>query len=444
MYGYLFHAVAQKTTLNYNYKPNNELYYCVFENYHNLKSLLVFCKNMIQTEWYHTGFGVHFDFRDSLLQRNEESNVNENHSDNRVAASNSIEPNQVWLKPIASLAHVCDRPIVRADCPNDAQHIKLPGQGHIKDAFVGWCCLFVLSDAGQLFQIKFDSAADRGRTHQVKWIQLQDSFVTRDLDWGPGQLYMLTRQGQVCYWDDSDLSTKLKVESRLGPKSPGENPSVKAISVGASFACSLMTNGLVKGIDEEQSEVEFGSPSTDPFEAIACGQRHLLLLSKSGKVYSFGEGSKGQLGHGDLTDRWTDCGLVQPLEGVAMLQVSAGSAHSLALSEFGDVYAWGTNESGQIGTDHTNSTASIVTVPTLIQAPEDVHFVSIACGSRHSIAITQHGQLWTWGWNKYGQCALPLATVNIYRPTQVQLPPESKAIAIKGKYWSSIVLLAFK
>ena len=41
--------------------------------------------------------------------------------------------------------------------------------------------------------------------------------------------------------------------------------------------------------------------------------------------------------------------------------------------------------------------------PRLIELDSDVEFISISCGSRHSAAVSKNRELWTWGWNQYGQ-----------------------------------------
>ncbi|KAK4337386.1 hypothetical protein RND71_044131 [Anisodus tanguticus] len=135
---------------------------------------------------------------------------------------------------------------------------------------------------------------------------------------------------------------------------------VKQLSVGSSFVCALLETGLVKAIDEEGSSVKFElEADLDEFEYVACGHEHVLLLTKKGSVYSYGMGSRGQLGHGNSEDVTEDCKLIEALEGIKIIQISAGSWHSLALSEFGDVYSWGLNESGQLGVDSTRDTSKI-------------------------------------------------------------------------------------
>lgn len=58
--------------------------------------------------------------------------------------------------------------------------------------------------------------------------------------------------------------------------------------------------------------------------------------------------SRGQLGHGSI-DSVDYPQEVQALGGVQIVQIACGGWHSCALSESGDLYVWGWNESGQLG-----------------------------------------------------------------------------------------------
>ncbi|XP_065185313.1 E3 ubiquitin-protein ligase HERC2-like [Sycon ciliatum] len=189
---------------------------------------------------------------------------------------------------------------------------------------------------------------------------------------------------------------------------------------------------------------------------VSCGKDHVLLLDRLGRVASYGIGSRGQLGHGDVASIDPPAGprLVEALDGVRCLLIAAGGWHSLALMESGDVYSWGWNESGQLGiesatcdnevadeaTQHVVGTSADRTDPEQAEAtqhsrgtahsaaqlfsadpqlvvfpcgatseavdnddPPDVTVLSISCGSRHSAAVAETGQLFTWGWGAHGQ-----------------------------------------
>ncbi|NXI75328.1 RCCD1 protein, partial [Rhipidura dahli] len=46
---------------------------------------------------------------------------------------------------------------------------------------------------------------------------------------------------------------------------------------------------------------------------------------------------------------------------------------------------------------------SIQAFPALLDLPQDLEVSAVSCGSRHTAVITRGGELYTWGWGKYGQ-----------------------------------------
>lgn len=117
-----------------------------------------------------------------------------------------------------------------------------------------------------------------------------------------------------------------------------------------------------------------------------------------------------QLGHGDVSilDVPTE---VEALAGIKISKISAGGWHSLALSEFGDLYAWGWNDTGQLGIKESSNNESLQSyaIPTLVDIFDENGITvnsdikDIACGSRHSAVLLEDDSVWTSGHNKYGQ-----------------------------------------
>lgn len=81
---------------------------------------------------------------------------------------------------------------------------------------------------------------------------------------------------------------------------------------------------------------------------IAAGEKHSLVTSKTGKVFSFGYNQQGQLGQGNIENQCRPK-LVEGIIGHNIVQVAAGRNHSLILDSKGDVYASGSDLYGQIG-----------------------------------------------------------------------------------------------
>lgn len=120
-----------------------------------------------------------------------------------------------------------------------------------------------------------------------------------------------------------------------------------------------------------------------------------------------------QLGHGDLTNL-EEPTEVDALSGVKIVNIKAGGWHSLALSEYGDLYAWGWNDTGQLGMNvnklnEEDKSQKNYTIPTLVDIYDEndveieLNIKDIAAGSRHSALLLEDNTVWTTGCNKYGQ-----------------------------------------
>lgn len=76
--------------------------------------------------------------------------------------------------------------------------------------------------------------------------------------------------------------------------------------------------------------------------------------------------------------------LIECLRDKKIIHVAVGALHCLAVTDTGQVFAWGDNDHGQQG----NGTTIVNRKPALVQGLEDVHINRVACGSSHSIAWT--------------------------------------------------------
>jgi alpha-tubulin suppressor-like RCC1 family protein len=107
--------------------------------------------------------------------------------------------------------------------------------------------------------------------------------------------------------------------------------------------------------------------------------------------------------------------------------VCGGGGHVLWLLADGTVLACGGNKYGQLGTGNTNSATSVVPV----SLPLDVFAVALAAGDNHSGAIDSEGNVWMWGSNAFGQLGLgPDAPTFVSTPAKVTL--RTRAISLSG------------
>lgn len=78
-----------------------------------------------------------------------------------------------------------------------------------------------------------------------------------------------------------------------------------------------------------------------------------LFLNIGGKVFSWGQNRYGQLGLGTSGQSIATPQIIHSLQGIPFAQISAGGAHSFALTLSGAVFGWGRNKFGQLGLNDT-------------------------------------------------------------------------------------------
>jgi len=144
--------------------------------------------------------------------------------------------------------------------------------------------------------------------------------------------------------------------------------------------------------------------------AISAGSSHSLALKSDGTVWAWGSNNVGQLGDGTTTDRNRP---VQVSGLTNVIAITGGcESHSLALKSDGTVWAWGYNNFGQLGDGTTTNRSTPVQVSGLSGIS------AIGAGSGHSVALKSDGTVWAWGHNAYNQLG-DGTTTNRFVPVQV-------------------------
>ncbi|XP_074531640.1 putative E3 ubiquitin-protein ligase HERC4 [Halichoeres trimaculatus] len=137
--------------------------------------------------------------------------------------------------------------------------------------------------------------------------------------------------------------------------------------------------------------------------AVACGQSHTLAMNDKGQVFSWGFGSDGQLGLNNFDECVRVPRNIKTLSDIQVAQVACGYWHSLALSRGGQVFSWGQNRFGQLGLGINGQS---ICSPQIIQSLHGVPFAQLSAGGAHSFALTLSGAVFGWGRNKFGQLGL--------------------------------------
>ena len=82
--------------------------------------------------------------------------------------------------------------------------------------------------------------------------------------------------------------------------------------------------------------------------------------------------------------------MVKALGTSIVVQIACGKKHTLALTNNGELYAWGSNSDGQLG---LGEDVKIETRPRIIADLETLPIAFIACGGYHSIVVSKSGGL---------------------------------------------------
>uniref|UniRef100_A0A3Q3SEB0 HECT and RLD domain containing E3 ubiquitin protein ligase 4 n=1 Tax=Mastacembelus armatus TaxID=205130 RepID=A0A3Q3SEB0_9TELE len=143
-------------------------------------------------------------------------------------------------------------------------------------------------------------------------------------------------------------------------------------------------------------------------EAVSCGESHTLALNDKGQqlvpvcmkhIFSWGQNRYGQLGLGINGQSISTPQIIQSLQGIPFAQISAGGAHSFALTLSGAVFGWGRNKFGQLGLNDTNDRY----FPSLLKSLRSQRVIHISCGEDHTAALTKLRGVFTFGAGGYGQ-----------------------------------------
>ncbi|XP_055018993.1 LOW QUALITY PROTEIN: RCC1 and BTB domain-containing protein 1-like [Boleophthalmus pectinirostris] len=130
---------------------------------------------------------------------------------------------------------------------------------------------------------------------------------------------------------------------------------------------------------------------------------HVLLATEDGQLYAWGHNGYSQLGNGNTNQGLSPVLVTANLTNKRIVQVSCGSHHSLALAHDGEVFAWGYNNCGQIG---SGSTANQPYPRRVTGALQGRTAVSISCGQTSSMSVCDNGEVYGWGYNGNGQLGI--------------------------------------
>lgn len=190
---------------------------------------------------------------------------------------------------------------------------------------------------------------------------------------------------------------------------------------GQLFACGSNNKGQLglNSTDDFHVLTRVSTPVGIRVVMATAGWDFTLIVTETNKLYVCGSNAFGQLGDPSLASKNTVpteiCGDLQ------FQQVAAGLRHSVALTVSGDVYCWGHAKRGQCAVLTDGNPPLKVVSPEKVTFPDGSgKMVQVVAGSYHTAALSDNGEVYIWGCNKYGQCTLdPEVSSQVSAPCKV-------------------------
>jgi alpha-tubulin suppressor-like RCC1 family protein len=294
--------------------------------------------------------------------------------------------------------------------------ITLPGlSGLPVQAVAGGSISLVLTSGGQLYSFGYNASGELGN-------------------------------GTMGYEEDA-TPTLITLPGATGPPvqaAIGREFSVVVTSTGQLYAFGENDFGQLgnpEGWGKYPTPEEVTLPgATGPVVQVAAGEYHTLALTSSGQVYTFGGNGEGQLGNGTTSQQGTPEEITLPGATGLPVQVAAGWEDSVVLTSTGQLYTFGSNTYGQLG--NGTSDASPHPTPEVITLPGATgSIVQIAAGFEDTLVVTSTGQLYTFGRNSFGELGTGSADNEPHAtPTLVQQLPPVTAVALGSSARYSLLL----
>ncbi|CAM9305770.1 unnamed protein product, partial [Ectocarpus sp. 13 AM-2016] len=207
--------------------------------------------------------------------------------------------------------------------------------------------------------------------------------------------------------------------------------------------------GLGEGVVDRRTPHVIHALAGLPVRSVVAGAAHALCVTLDGKVFSWGCGQDGRLGHGDYKDRWEPC----RVEGVGsdpVALIGAGAAHSIAVSLPQSVHLWGRGAHGRLGTGDNKCRHAPVRLKSWPPGFPGCVVKDVALGGAHSIVLAHRSApttlanpwgaeslAYAWGYGYCGQLGLGRRVGEIKMPSKIAFDKKELITSIvAGKSFS--------
>ena len=293
------------------------------------------------------------------------------------------------------------------------------------------------------------------------------------LSTGTAHTCAILDNGDVKCWGSDDYGQLGDGGSNTDTNAPsstaidlGTGRTAVAMHAGWHFTCAILDNGDVKcwGRDDQGQLGDGGYPNTDTNApsstaidlgtgrtavALTTGQTHACAILDNGDLKCWGDDWKGQLGDGGSnTDTSAPSSTAIDLgTGRTAVAIAAGSWHTCAILDNGDLKCWGADGDGQLGDGGSNYQGGNPDTNTPSSTPIDLGTgrtaVAVSAGARHTCAILDNGDVKCWGRDNEGQLGDGGSDTSINTPpsTPVDLGTGRTAVAVSaGDYHTCAIL----
>ncbi|XP_051123496.1 PH, RCC1 and FYVE domains-containing protein 1-like [Andrographis paniculata] len=179
--------------------------------------------------------------------------------------------------------------------------------------------------------------------------------------------------------------------------------------------------------------------------SVTCGPWHTALITSMGQLFTFGDGTFGVLGHGNRENAFYPRE-VESLSGLRTVAVACGVWHTAAVVEVivtqssasfssGKLFTWGDGDKNRLGHGDKEPRLKPTCVPALI----DHNFHKVACGHSLTVGLTTSGRVFTMGSTVYGQLGNPRSDGKLPCLVEDKLPAESVEEISCGSYHVAVL-----
>eukprot|EP00898_Chlorokybus_atmophyticus_P005171 jgi/Chlat1/5655/Chrsp37S00872 len=178
---------------------------------------------------------------------------------------------------------------------------------------------------------------------------------------------------------------------------------------------------------------------------VAAAKFHSAALTSDGQLFTWGFGRGGRLGQPDFHIHNGEVAIIKPervlagLEKKVVVAVAVAKHHTIAATDAGECYTWGSNRDGRLGYTAVDTQPTPRKVTAL-----RVRVTAVAASNKHSAVLTNTGEVYTWGCNDDGQLGYGTCnSVSSYKPRLVDsLKGKAPGIQMSISKRHNMVLLA--